>query len=85
MVILLFFAVWFNNKYYNIHDTITHMTTIKALFTTKNWSRPFDSKILLFIADNYGNGLGIFYPPIINILKLFYLFTSLFQIMSLLI
>ena len=80
LIILLFFAVWFNKIYYNGHDTMCHMTNIKALFTTMNWSKPFGSKILPFIADNYGYGSGIFYPPLANIIPtLFYRFTSLFS------
>ena len=80
LIILLFYAVWFNKTYYNGHDTMIHMTNIKALFTTMNWSKPFGSKILPFIADNYGYGSGIFYPPLANIIPtLFYRFTSLFS------
>ena len=81
LIILLYFARWFNKKYHNNHDTMIHMTNIKALFTTMSWSKPFGSKILPFIADNYGYGSGIFYPPLANILPtLFYRFTSLFSI-----
>ena len=80
LLIILFFAVWFNDKYYNGHDTMPHMITIKALFTTMNWNRPFGSRILPFIANNYGYGSGIFYPPMANILPtIFYRFTSFFS------
>ena len=80
LLIILFFAVWFNGKYYNGHDTMPHMITIKALSTTMNWNRPFGSRILPYIANNYGYGSGIFYPPMANILPtMFYILTSFFS------
>ena len=80
LLILLFFAVWFNGKYHNGHDTMIHITNIKALFTTMSWNNPFGSRILPFIANNYGYGSGIFYPPMANILPaLFYRFTYFFS------
>ncbi len=80
LIILLFFAVWFNGKYHKGHDTMIHMINIKALFTTRSWNNPFGNRILPFIANNYGYGSGIFYPPMANILPaLFYRFTSLFS------
>ena len=80
LIILLFFAVWFNGNYHKGHDTIIHMINIKALFTTMSWNNPFGNRILPFIANNYGYGSGIFYPPMANILPaLFYRFTSFFS------
>jgi len=53
-----------NKAYYKGHDTNFHVANISALTSQISWNNIFAKEPLRFIANDFGYGTRIFYPPL---------------------